>query len=103
LRTYEIDRGGCPLYSGTAVLLQPAEALRLPLATSQRLVLHPGATFHLRGFRCRSIRGFTHVHPSGLPLACGPRMEREPLGFSLKLPTPPLPATPVEVGTGPEH
>jgi hypothetical protein len=28
-------------------------------------------------------------------------MEREPLGFSLKLRTPPLPATPVEVGTGP--
>jgi len=102
-RTCEIDRGGCPLYSGTAVLIQPTEALRLPPAASQRPVLDPSDTSHLRGCRCRSIRGFTYVHPSGLPLACDPRMERGPLGFSLKLPTPPLPATPVEVGTGPEH
>lgn len=102
-RTCEIDRGGCPLYSGTAVLTQPTAALRLPPAASQRPVLHPSVASHLRGFRCRSIRGFTHVHPSGLPLACGPRMERGPLGSSLKLPTPPLPATPVEVGTSPEH
>jgi hypothetical protein len=48
-------------------------------------------------------QGFTHVHPSGLPLACGPRMEQGPLGFSFELHTPPLPATHVEVGTGLEH
>ena len=48
----------------------------------------------------RHQRGFTRVHPSGLPLACGPRMERGPLGFSPELRTPPLPATHVRVGTG---
>ena len=48
-------------------------------------------------------QGFTHVHPSGLPLACSSRMEREPLGFSSGLHTPPLPATHARVGTGPEH
>lgn len=26
-------------------------------------------------------QGFTHVHPPGLPLTCGPRMERGPLGL----------------------
>jgi hypothetical protein len=34
-------------------------------------------------------RGFTHVHPSGLPLARSfPRMKRGPLGFTLGLRTP---------------
>jgi hypothetical protein len=45
------NRGGCPLYSGTAVLAQPAEARPLPPAASQRPVLCPGAVFHLRGHR----------------------------------------------------
>jgi len=27
------------------------------------------------------MRRFTHVHPSGLPLARSPRMERGPFGF----------------------
>src|SRR5688572_22688772 len=59
--------------------------------------IHPGlnVTRHRRGLTC--------VHPSGLPLACGPRMERAPLGFSPELRTPPLPATHVRVGTGHEH
>lgn len=43
------DRIGCPLYSGTAVLTQPARALRLPPAASQRPVLNPGTASHLRG------------------------------------------------------
>ena len=30
----------------------------------------------------RHQREFTCVHPSGLPLACSPRMERAPLGVS---------------------
>lgn len=51
----------------------------------------------------RHHRGFTCVHPSGLPLACSPRMEQGPLGFSPELRTPPLPATHVRVGTGLEH
>ena len=31
----------------------------------------------------RRLRRFTHVHPSGLSLACAPRTERGPLGLSL--------------------
>ncbi len=48
-------------------------------------------------------QGFSRLHPSGLPLACGLRMERRPLGFSPELRTEPLPATHVGVGTGLEH
>jgi hypothetical protein len=48
----------------------------------------------------RHHRGFTGVHPSGLPLACGPRVEQGPLGFSLGLRTPPSPATHARAGTG---
>jgi hypothetical protein len=48
-------------------------------------------------------QGFSRLHPSGLPLACGPRMERGPLGFSPELRTEPLPATHVGAGTGLEH
>jgi hypothetical protein len=40
----------------------------------------------LRLTRC--LRGFTHVHPSGLPLACSPRMGREALGLELRAPHP---------------
>ncbi len=39
-------------------------------------------------------------HPSGLPLACGPRTDRRPSGFFPELRTPPLPATHVRAGTG---
>jgi len=49
----------------------------------------------------RHRRGFTRVHPSGLPLACGLRADRRPLGFFPELRTPPLPATHVRAGTGP--
>jgi len=51
----------------------------------------------------RRSSAITRVHPSGLPLACGVWMEQTPLGLSLELRTPPLPATHVKVGTGPEH
>jgi hypothetical protein len=45
-------------------------------------------------------QGFTVVHPSGLPLACSPRVEREPSGLFPGLHTPPLPAAHAGVGTG---
>jgi hypothetical protein len=51
----------------------------------------------------RHHQGFTHVHPSGLPLACGPRTERGPLGVFSELRTPPLPAAHVGAGTGLGH
>jgi hypothetical protein len=76
------DRGGRPLYPGTAVLSQPDFPVRLaPAALSAaRPVPHwcnPSAGLVLT----RHHQGFTCVHPSGLPLTCSPRMEQRPLGF----------------------
>jgi hypothetical protein len=51
----------------------------------------------------RPHQGFTRVHPSGLPLACAPRTDRESLGVFSELRTPPLPATHVRAGTGHGH
>ena len=64
----------------------------------------PQYCFHRLGLNVtRHHRGFTGVHPSGLPLACGPRAEQGPLGFSPRLRTPPSPATHARVGTGHGH
>jgi hypothetical protein len=89
---------------GTAVLTRPTAFLRPPPAVFQRQrpctsVGHPSseAKHHEASLRVHCI------HPSGLPLACSPRMEREPLDFSPELRTPPLPAAHVRVGTGLEH
>src|SRR6266496_1337207 len=63
--------------------------------------LHPRpATHHRRLLITRHHQGFTVVHPSGLPLACSSRVEREPSGFFPGLHTPPLPAAHAGVGTG---
>ena len=79
-----------------------APGRRLPLHSGQPL--HPGTATHQPGLTLtRRHQGFTHVHPSGLPLTCGPRMEREPLGLNPELRTPPLPATHVRAETGLEH
>ena len=52
------------------------------VAAFQRQALSPGAASHLRGLPSRGIdEGIACAHPSGLPLACGPRMGRAPLGF----------------------
>src|SRR3954453_3270705 len=45
------------------------------------------------------MRRFTHVHPSGLPLARSPRMERGPFGFFPGLRTPRSPMTHARAGT----
>ncbi len=64
----------------------------------------PRYRIHLSGLiLTKRFQRFTHVHPSGLPLACNAWMEQTPLGLSLELRTPPLPAAHVKVGTGPEH
>jgi hypothetical protein len=47
----------------------------------------------------RHHQGFTRVHPSGLPLACNSRMEREPSDLNPELRTPPLPAAHVRAET----
>ncbi len=98
------DRGGCPLNSGTAVLSRLTMGVQPAPAASQRPVLHPAAASHLRSPTItKHHQGFTRVHPSGLPLAGNSRMERESLGVSSGLHTPPLPAAHARVGTGPEH
>ena len=98
------DRVGCPLYSGTAMLSRLARNPQPAPAASQRPVLHPAGTSHLTEPKItKHHQGFSRLHPSGLPLACGLRMERRPLGFSPELRTEPLPATHVGVGTGLEH
>ena len=97
------DRGGCPLYPGdcgarTAGRSSPAAARRLAAARPCTPVQQPTTG----GFLSRGIiKGSRpHVHPSGLPLACSPRVEREPSGFFPGLHTPPLPAAHAGVGTG---
>jgi len=77
--------GGCPLDSGddgvhATVAWSSVAACRLSTARSLRPRYHcpsQGLTM------TKHQRGFTVVHPSSLPLACGPRTERGPLGFPL--------------------
>jgi hypothetical protein len=89
---------------GTTVLTRPIASLRPPPAASQRQCPYTPAEHPSSGAKLDEASLRVHcIHPSGLPLACGPRMERGPLGFSPELRTPPLPATHVRVGTGLEH
>ena len=83
------DRGGCPLYPedggappGRVVL---SRRLPLPAASPCTPPQHPigGAPLYEASTRVQAI------HPSGLPLACSPRMERAALGLSPELRTPP--------------
>jgi hypothetical protein len=48
----------------------------------------------------RQHRGFTHVHPPGLSLTRGPRVERGPFGLNPGLRTPQSPAGHAGAGTG---
>jgi len=68
---------------GTTVLIQTDHDHRPAPVASQRPV--PTPRHHdpsERGSASRDInQGFKRFHPSGLPLAGGSRMEREPLGF----------------------
>jgi len=98
------DRGGCPLNSGTAMLSRLTKNPQPAPAASQRPVLHPAGTSHLRSQKSRSIiRGsvaFTRpVFP--LPVVCG--WNAGPWASPPELRTEPLPATHVGVGTGLEH
>ena len=64
------DRGGCPLYPGTAVFTRPVGLLWPAPAASQRPVLHPGYTFHRRGPRDETSSG---VH-SRSPVRSSPHL-----------------------------
>ena len=61
---------------------------RLPLLSGQSL--HPATASHRAEPQItRHQRRFTRFTRPTIPLACGPRMERAPLGFSPELRTPP--------------
>ena len=95
------DRDGCPLYSGGAVPTRPAQALRPPLAASQRptpvprCCLHPPRAWD-NGASSR-VHSRSPVRSSPLPVTPGGSGS---LGVCSGLHTPPLPATHAEVGTG---
>src|SRR6266496_1142168 len=79
--------------------MPPAAACRFTAASPAPRRCIPSTRLTLT----RRHRGFTGVHPSGLPLACDPRMERRSLGLNPELRTPPSPAAHVRAGTGAEH
>jgi hypothetical protein len=76
------DRGGCPLYPGDGGAL-PAKRPPSPApAASQRPVPTPAGTSHRAEPTVTRHQSGVHVlHPSGLLLACDPRMERGSSGF----------------------
>lgn len=74
-----------------------AGACRFPTASPAR----PATTSHPRASTMtRQHRGFTCVHPPGLSLTRGPRVERGPFGLNPGLRTPRSPARHAEEGTG---
>jgi hypothetical protein len=83
-RSDRCDRGGRPLNPGDggalpASHIPPAGTRRLPAAgPCSPAFCNPPA----RVLMTRRHRGFTHVHPSGLPQPVVSRVEREPLGLS---------------------
>ena len=94
-------RVGCPLYPedcGThtvgGIHQPPHAAFQRPVPIPRCYDPSPGLTL------TRHHRGFTDVHPSGLPLVCDHRMERRSLDLNPELHTPPLPAAHVGAGTG---
>jgi hypothetical protein len=71
-------------------------------AASQRQSLNPATTsHHARLSFTGHQQGFTHVHPSGLPLAHAPGVEPAALRLSPELRTPPSPAAHVRDGDRP--
>src|SRR4051794_21796073 len=76
--------------------MPPAAACRFATANpAPRSSVHPPGA-HLD----ETIRRFTRVHPSGLPLAYAPGRIEGRFGFFPELRTPPLPVTHVRAGTG---
>src|SRR5450755_2754993 len=103
-RYYAGALAGAPSTPRPAVFTRPAKLVRPPLAVPPRPGPAPRSSSHLPGlWVTRHQRGFTHVRPSGLPLACAPGWNERRFGFSPELRTPQLPATHVRAGTGLEH
>lgn len=90
----------------TAMLARPAPLLRPAPAVSQRPVPTPRYSVPSAGPQItRHQRRFKRFTRPAIPLACGTRMEREPLGFFPRASNPAdrEPTTHVRVGTGLEH
>jgi hypothetical protein len=71
-RTYQVGR---PLKIGGAVQWLGESTCRLPAAGPYR---PPAASHRRESFMTRRHRGFTHVHPSGLPQPVTPGWDRSP-------------------------
>ena len=82
---------------------RPAGSPPRPAPTaSQRQSLNPATTsHHARLSFTGHQQGFTHVHPSGLPLAHAPGVEPAAFRLSPELRTPPSPAAHVRGGDRP--
>lgn len=107
-RTRDTTGVGAPYTPRPAVFPRPVGHPRSPLAASPSgQALSPGCSSRLPELSMtRHQRGFTHVRPSGLPLARSlPRTERGPLGVSPELRTPDRQDLPTHVraGTDLEH
>ena len=93
---------GAPYNPRTMVLARPGRLpdRHPPLPSGQSL--NPATTsHHARLSFTGHQQGFTHVHPSGLPLARAPGVEPAALRLSPELRTPPSPATHVRGGDRP--
>jgi hypothetical protein len=96
-RTRELRPGWVPLYPEDDGARPAGSPPQPASAASQRQSLNPATTSHqARLSFTRNQQGFTHVHPSGLPLAHAPGMEPAALRLSPELRTPPSPAAHVE-------
>src|SRR6266487_1145993 len=79
------DRVGCQLYpgsSGVPTTVEPSSVAARRISTARSLS-SPQHDPTWGVAVTRHHHWFTHVHPSGLPLACDTRSERATLGFSL--------------------
>ena len=78
-------RAGCPLYpGGDGVPRDHRDVRDRRLPPCNGWPLPPRYRSPTRDVRLtRHQQGFRVIHPSGLPLACNPRSERAPSGFSL--------------------
>ena len=94
-RTHELRPGWVPpITRGQMVLIPAGSPPRPAPAASSDQSLNPATTsHHARLSFTGHQQGFTHVHPSGLPLAHAPGMEPAALRLPPELRTPPSPAT----------
>ena len=108
-RTHETRLGlGAPCTPGTVVSTRPHTILGRHPPPSNGRSLSPWSRKPSQDVQLtRHQRGFTGIHPiPSLPLACGPRTEREPLGFPVSFAPDQLLAaavTHVTAGTGLRH